>query len=401
MANGISATNQVLLDLLANSLFDAKIDIDLSDISLQDLFLEAKAQTVLAVAFSALPKKSGETNPNLYQKWQIMSFAVAHESVKQMRANIEIEKLFKTAGLPVCTIKGFASDYYYSKKHVRQMGDIDFIVPIDRIEDGKKLLSQNEYICCDDEEEHDFHIGYKKNGNVFEMHKGITSFLDDEGKIEAFIGDAFENSMEVDISGEKLTIPDKFTHGLIMLLHMQRHMLDGGGVGLRHLCDWAVFVDAIDNDEWVTLFKEKLSNVKLWRFAQALSKTSSIFLKIKEKEWFSEIDDELATKLLQDMIIGGNFGGKSNERFQEVAYLSQTEKDKNVFVKYFKSYIKKVGLWKPFYRNHKVFLPIGMVAYFFRTSFLLIFGKKKMNFSKMHENTTKRNNLYGDIFGLK
>ena len=207
--------------------------------------------------------------------------------------------------------------------------------------------------------------------------------------------------MQVEINGAKLTVPDKFTHGLIMLLHMQRHMLDGGGVGLRHLCDWAVFVDSIGNDEWISIFKEKLSNIKLWRFAQALSKTSLLFLKIKEKEWFMEIDDDLATKLLDDMIIGGNFGGKSNERYQEVAYLSQTEKDKNVFAKYFKNYVKKVGLWCPFYRKHKILLPVGMIAYFFRTLFLLIFGKKKMNFSKMHESTTKRNDLYGNIFELK
>lgn len=401
MANGISAKNQVLLNLLANYLFDANLEIDLSEVSFKELFEEAKAQTVLAVAFSTLPKTVSEEDLKLYKKWQMMAFAVAHQNIKQINANIALEKLFADANLPICTIKGFASDYYYSKKNVRQMGDIDFIVPVDKVLEGKKILLDNGYICSDEEESHDFHIRFSKNGDVFEMHKGITSFLDENGYIEKYVSNIFENCETVTINGADLTIPDKFAHGLIMLLHMQRHMLDGGGVGLRHLCDWAVFVDSIENDEWIDIFKEKLTSIKLWRFAQALSKTSCLYLKIKEKDWFKEIDDEIATQLLEDMILGGNFGGKSNERFQEIAYLSQTEKDKNIFLKYFRSYISKVKHWKPFYKNHKWLLPVGMVAYFFRTSFLLVFGKKKMNFSKMHESSSKRNNLYENIFEFK
>lgn len=401
MANGISATNQVLLNLMANYLFGANENIDLSEVSFEELFNEAKAQTVLAIAFSGLAKNISQDDLKLYQKWQMIAFAVAHANVKQINANIKLEKLFTDANLPICTIKGFASDYYYPKRNVRQMGDIDFIVPVDKVLQGKKILLDNGYNCSDEDEEHDFHIRFTKNGDIFEMHRGITSFLDENGYIEKYISNIFENCETVSINGETLTIPDKFAHGLIMLLHMQRHMLGGGGVGLRHLCDWAVFVDAVENDEWNSIFKEKLSNIKLWRFAQVLSKTSCLYLKIKEKDWFSEIDDELATQLLEDMILGGNFGGKSNERFQEVAYLSRSQKDKNVFVKYFRSFIEKVGHWKPFYKTHKWLLPIGMVAYFFRTSFLLIFGKKKMNFSKIHESSSKRNDLYGDIFEIK
>lgn len=401
MANGISPPNKILLDLLANSLFNANLEIDCEQATLKEIYDEAKAQTVVAFAFDALPKRFCEIDPTGYKKWQLIAFKSAQINIKQVQSNATLERMFKTAGIPICTIKGFASNYYYPKKHLRQMGDIDFIVPDNMLDEGKALLSENGFRCFDEEEIHDFHIGYSKNGDVYEMHKGITSFLDENGFIERYISDIFKHTQEVDYDGATLTIPDKFSHGLIMLLHMHRHMVDGGGVGLRHLCDWAVFVDSIANDEWIEIFQKKLTSIKLWRFAQALSKTSSVFLKINEKSWFSEISEELATQLLDDMIIGGNFGKKDNERYQEVAYLTQTEKDKNILVKYFKSYVKKVGLWKPFYKKHKWLLPFGMVAYLFRTSFLLIVGKKKMDFSKMHENTTKRNDLYSEIFELK
>lgn len=401
MSNGVSATNRVLLELLANSLFDAELNIDLGEVSLKELFKEARSQTVSAVAFDALPNDSRDKDPETFKKWQAMAFAIVQNNIHQMYSNAKLESLFKKTGIPICTIKGFASDYYYSKKHLRQMGDIDFIVPIHKVGDSKVILEDNGFYCSDEQEDHDFHIRFTKKGEIYEMHKGITSFVDKNGYIEKYISDIFANTEVVSIEGFKLTVPDKFAHGLIMLLHMQRHMIDGGGVGLRHLCDWAAFVDTIENDEWISIFEQKLKGIKLWRFAQALSKTSAVFLKIQEKEWFSEIDENLARELLEDMIIGGNFGAKDYERYREVAFLAQNEADKNIFRRYFTNYVKKVGFWKPFYKKHKWLLPVGMVAYFFRTSFLLIVGKKQMDFSKMRANTTKRNDLYGDIFEMK
>ncbi len=401
MANGAFTADKVLLDLIANSLFDAKLNIDLGDVSLEELFKEAKMQTVLAVTFDVLPKRLSEQNPEIFKKWQTMSFAIAQNNIHQLYSNVKLENLFKKAGINICTIKGFASDYYYSKPHLRQMGDIDFIVCMADVENSKKLLDDNGFICSYEEEDHDFHIRYTKKGEVYEMHKGITSFLDQNGYIEKYISNIFENTEVVNIEGLKITVPDKFAHGLVMLLHMQRHMIDGGGVGLRHLCDWAAFVNSIENDEWKAIFEEKLKSIKLWRFAQVLSKTSAVYLKIESKEWFSEIGEELAQALLEDLIIGGNFGIKDYERYREVAFLAQNGADGNVMVRYFKNYIKKVYYWNQFYKKHKWLLPIGMVAYFFRTSFLLITGKKKMDFNKIQENTTKRNNLYGDIFEMK
>ncbi len=399
MINGVSATSKVLLDLLANSLFDAKIDIDLQGISLAELYREANAQTVAAIAFDALPQTAKELDPILFVKWQTQSFAIAQKNINQLYANAEVESIFKTAGVPICTIKGFASDYYYSKKNLRHMGDIDFIVPIDQVEKGKEILESNGFKCSDEDEIHDFHIGYKKGNEIYEMHKGITSLLDENGYIEKYIEDIFDNTIAADFGIVNITIPDTFAHGFTMLLHLQRHMMNGSGVGLRHLCDWAAFVNVIDNDEWEKVFKSKLESIKLWNFAKVLSKTSSAFLKINEKPWFADIDDSLAEELLIDIVLGGNFGRKDMiGRYQGGMFMAQNEHEDKKIKIYAKGMARKVYVWKPFYEKHKWLLPIGTIAYLFRTLFLVLFKHKRIDITEAYKSGTTRNALYKKIF---
>ena len=397
--SNLSNESKVLIDLLANSLFNAEIKIDLNNINLKTLFNEAWSQTVLALAFDSLPSDARSQNEELYDSWQLLSFSVIQKNAKQLYSNSELEIVFNNANIPICTIKGFASNYFYGdKKHLRQMGDIDFIVPVEKISDSKNLLLNNGFECMQDEEDHDFHIAFKKNDELYEMHKGITSLLDGNENIEKYIADIFRTSAKSDFDSAKITIPDVFSHGLIMLLHMKRHMLTGGGVGLRHLCDWAVFVNSIENSKWEIVFKEKLNSINLWKFAQVLSKACNIYLKIPEQKWFSEIDTQIADNLLSDIILSGNFGKKDIKRYQEILFLSKTIKDENKLVFYAKGLINKIYSWKPFYKRHKFLLPFGIIAYVLRTLFLIIFRKKKYSFSDTHKSGKLRNDLYSKLF---
>ena len=42
-------------------------------------------------------------------------------------------------------------------------------------------------------------------------------------------------------------VPSDLHHGLILLLHNASHMT-AGGIGLRHLCDWAVYMERMTDD---------------------------------------------------------------------------------------------------------------------------------------------------------
>lgn len=48
-----------------------------------------------------------------------------------------------------------------------------------------------------------------------------------------------------------------FHHGLVMLLHLFSH-LTGARIGIRHLCDWALFLNSIEEKEFLKLFQEPI-----------------------------------------------------------------------------------------------------------------------------------------------
>jgi len=396
--SNISKLYITLLDLLSNALFDANKEIDLENVDFKELFKESKQQTVCALAFDQLPASASEAYPEVYLAWQLYCLKVVQSNISSFAANYELEKLLTNAGFPMCTIKGFSCAYYYPDSTLRQMGDIDFIIHKEKLKACENFLISQGFVRADDDGDHDFHISFKKNQMLYEMHERVTTFVDDAGYIEQYLQNVIETAVEVEFDTGKMLIPDTFTHGLIMLLHMQRHMISGGGIGLRHLCDFAVFVNAINNEDWIAMFSDKLKKVKLWKFAKVLGKISEKYLHVQTKEWFVDADEELVDQLLGDMILAGNFGYKDKKRYQELAFVSRDVNHRGKVAGLFNSYINKVYSWSPAVKKHKVLLPFAMIAYPIRTAFLVIFKKKKVSFAENLKSGSSRNDLYSKIF---
>lgn len=396
--SNISKLYSTLLDLLSNALFGANVQIDFENVDFTELFNESKLQTVSAVVFDKLPPAVGEKYPDTYVAWQMYSLKTVQHNITEFLANAELEALFKKAGLLMCTIKGFACAYYYPDSTLRQMGDIDFIVHKEELEECKNFLLESGFTRVDDDGDHDFHISFKKDKMLYEMHEKVTTFVDDAGYIEKYLENVIDDAITAEFDLGKILVPDAFTHGLIMLLHMQRHMISGGGIGLRHLCDFAVFVNSISDEEWRTMFEEKLKKVHLWEFARSLGKVSEKHLHMPAKDWFADADEELADQLLGDMIIAGNFGYKDKKRYQELAFVSRDVNHRGKLAGLYNSYINKVYSWSPRVIKHKVLLPFAIIVYPIRTALLILFKKKKVSVVDNFKSGSKRNDLYNKLF---
>ena len=164
-----------------------------------------------------------------------------------------------------------------ARKEERPDSDVDFLVKECDIERVDKLLTADGYVAR--KKEHSHHITYTKNGIRAEMHflpPGIP-----EGKTGERIKGYFENitdeARDAKTSVGSICVPSDFHHGMLLLLHTIHH-LTGDGLGLRHLCDWAVFVSSFKEAEFIALFEEKLKSVGMWEFAKILTKASGMFL---------------------------------------------------------------------------------------------------------------------------
>ena len=159
--------------------------------------------------------------------------------------------------------------------------------------------------------DHICHIVYRAEKKHFEMHFDISGVP--YGKpgelVHKYIEDIFDKSITHTTHSGSMQLPSKFHHGLIILLHTSHH-LTGEGIGLRYLCDWAVFLNSCSDEEFKDLFEEKFRAIGMWKFACVLSQICIKYLGCKPKPCLMNINSDISKELIDDILLSGNFGKK-------------------------------------------------------------------------------------------
>ena len=368
---------EIILNMLKKELFN-KDSVVAENFQWEDLWQEAQLQSVSTLVYSGATKLGIEDETSKKKS----ALQLLRNSNSFMN-HIKIATILNNAGIDYLILKGVISASHYPDPYIRPMGDTDVLVKKEDFETAKNLfiengLKTNKGDAVIDEQHH--HIDFIFNKQRVELHyalPGIPKNIMTE-KIHTLTDNVFEEAKYYDTIYGKIKGPADFHHGLIMLLHMQEHM-QKGGMGLRHLCDWAVFVNSFTEEEFKNIFEEKLKSIGLWHFACLLSQTSS-FLGLPQKQWMGN-DGEVSEKLLEDIISCGNFGRKDIKRVESQKYVpvvGNKKKKKSQVGQYIDYGINTtMEIW-PFYKKHKWLIPIGFTAYCIRTGYRLLTKKSKI-----------------------
>ncbi len=393
-----SKTQQIILTSLANSLFGAGKEICCPNEDLKNVFAESHFQTVSLLVFSEIVIGSDIGADAAALKNILACTLSANVTVDACHASLH--SVLKKAGIPYTIIKGCASARYYPDPLMRSMGDVDFLIRPDDFEKADAALKAEGYIP--NEKPHAFHAGYVKNNCRFEMHTepaGVPYAAAGE-KVREYLNSVFDDAREASSQFGTIALPSDFHHGLILLLHTSHH-LTGEGVGLRHLCDWAVFVNSMSEEKFLDLFEEKLRAIGLWKFAQTLTRLAITYLGCPEKKW-AQADSETVDGLMADTFSGGNFGQKNPDRSHESLIISSRGKDgigKTSMIKQFFISVNDVLYTKnKIYRKFKILLPFGWIFFCSRYVVRSLFKKRpKIRLKAVAAEASQRKKLYSKL----
>jgi hypothetical protein len=347
-----------LLSLLSQKLFNKPTSLSITD----SIKAEAQAQAVSTLIAS--------------------DYKTLGKNIRVINAHADLTEVFDD--IPFTSFKGYASACYYPQPIYRPMGDVDFIVSPENYDPAVEKLINAGYTRTGSE--HERHEVFRKDKVTFELHseiKGIPNGADGiitdsataEEKVRALLSDLIQTVRTVETQQGKIVIPDDFHHGLIMLLHVAGHMINDGGVGLRHLCDWAVYVNRVDVEQ----FRSQLEDIGLWTFACQLTAVCSRYLGLPEQSWAGMWDDQFLSSFIEDVLSAGNFGKK--EAGRRVALVLE----KSSFAE----------LTKKRYPQAKgILLPTFMVANMLRYGWLMARGKRKVIKPSTFTGAKGRNELY-------
>lgn len=312
----------------------------------------------------------------------------------------EIHELMAEAHIPYTIIKGCASAEYYPYPNLRVMGDIDFLVPKDYSDTVCQLLQINGF--TQNKNIHAYHIGLEKNGYSYEMHTDMPGMPEGEygDIIHHYLDDIFTAGKK--LNNPEMIVPCEFHHGLILLLHMSQHLLSEG-IGLRHLCDWAVFVSKCNDFE--LLFKEKLQNCGLWHFAQVITTVCTEYLGLDEQRWVDKAvlsNKALAEQMIMDVIASGNMGRKDPARSNQGYLISTWGKNgvpEHSVLKQTILTMNNVVMTKwPVSKSCHILFPIGWVVFGARHVFQMMIGtRSKMKVDSMISGAQHRKQIYRQL----
>ena len=152
-------------------------------------------------------------------------------------------------------------------------------------------------------------------------------------------------------------------------------------MGLRHLCDWAVFQNSFNKDDFCSIFKNLLKSVGLWQFTLVLSDVCVRYLGCPVILPVTEEISELSDKFIEDIFSSGNFGQKNEDRSHESLLISSPEQKNDekhitMILQAVRSVNEIVYRNWPFVRKFKVFLPVGWLFFGVRYVSRSLMGKR-------------------------
>lgn len=400
----LDSREQSLLKITAEALFCDNAELNKDELVGMDsemLYKEANMQAMFPLVHSVL-KKHGIANGG----YESAYFQKVASNIRVIHEHQELHQLLSANNVSYVVMKGSTSAMYYPEPFLRAMGDVDFLVDKSDLEKVGRVLEQAGFVRSEDNE-HECHIAYHRNANgirsIWEMHWAPGGIPDgDAGELtRQYLADIIDTAVPCTIKGSECLVPSPFPHGLIMLLHTAIHLINTG-VGLRHLCDWAVFANKFSDEEFYELFEEKLKSIGMWRFAQILTQLSIRYLGMPSKEWCGNSEEEYLELLMCDIFKGGNFGIKDSNRINQAKLITNSHKasvdETNLLIQLLRTMNEKARIAMPIVKRIPVLLPIGWIYAGGRHLIRIQKGTRpKIDVNDMVKGATERREIYKEF----
>ena len=290
------------------------------------LFEEGKRQSLLPVLYEGIQGiVSEEIKEILYMISQYERPKTLGMYYLYAEMNRAVEAL-KTAGFPVCVLKGPTVGAFYPMVEYRKSGDIDLWLKDvkafdERFEEAAAVLNQLGY-QKDEKMDSRYHIGFRNGkGLEIELHIALTGEFSNR-HLNSVMKDYTESLRGKDFATVKVLsyeYPTLAGEDLIFynLLHMLHHFTTKG-FGWKFICDWSMmFQKKRSSTEEVALF-HLLEDSHLLDFAEAVSLLAVEYLGLeKENVAFlisGEITEDVVLNLAKELFVAGELGLNNKNR---------------------------------------------------------------------------------------
>lgn len=221
------------------------------------------------------------------------------------------------AGIPVLVLKGSGVAELYPVPEMRKSGDVDVLIPGDRMGDATELLAGKGFQVGHSQHANHHLVFSSGDGIDLELHTMLAEPFRDNRinrAMDRLLPECFEKREYRECMGIALPIAPEPYQALQLLLHMMQHFLRAG-FGLKLLCDWVVFWNRDSVQDNVPEFLELADSCHVRGFAETITMVCKEFLGLREDLPMGRSRDrKLAEEFLQDVFAAEEFGKADKDR---------------------------------------------------------------------------------------
>lgn len=305
MNKDLQHIDRKLLGLLREALWGTPFDDCISAAEARQLIAQAEKQTVAGLLIDTLIKK----NVRMDQQTVFEAY-VRLEQIKRQNQTINaavtrFARLMDDEKIDYVVVKGQTLAVLYPEPLTRMSGDIDFLVSdyqrtaeVLRAKWGvdlpKRLLWKE--------------FAFTYGNALYELHTFLVDF--GSRKHHRYWEQALAASTpaSVQVGGERVSVMEPTLYAAYVFIHLFFHFIYTG-IGLRHLCDWAIMMhhyrDEIDKERLETLLKNVGLLKAFCAFGTILVDDLGmpdfpLALRDEDRKW--------QPRIMKSVLQGGNFG---------------------------------------------------------------------------------------------
>ena len=364
---------KALFALLAYELFGKEPHIETDTIEWQNMLRTANEHAVTPLLYSGMNRMEGVPQ-SIFDSVERSAVRSAIMSDRMSKIQDEILRSLKKEQVNATVLKGTSVAACYRHPEVRITGDIDILIAPEDTETCGEILIREGFMR---ESESELHTVYRSRQVVVEAHWRVSRYpATAKGKFTgSLMEDALKNVVLQRFGQYEFPVLDTPYQLVSLLSHMERHM-GASGIGLRQLCDWAVSVHRVTDEESEAVIN-MLEKCGLLRFAQILTKVCEKYLGLPACEWLSPVPDELVEETISEILSVGNFQAQHENRPFASALIDPYDLDgdgkRRLVRTYFRRVERKMQNEYPWAKS-RMWVPVFGVFYFGRLCFGLIKG---------------------------
>ena len=283
-------------------------------------------QTVVPIVTDGINRLPGEFLPAEPERLDPFLGDMMATAKRNRMLDAFIPKVFHALeDIPVVLVKGQSLAQDYPDPERRQPGDIDLLL-LPRSYEAAKSILLPKATKVSEEEPAIWHQGMHFRSIEVEIHGSIGTLMSRklDRQLAALLEQQFDGRPfpEVSIGGAGIPVPEADFNALYIFVHFLHHYWSGG-VGIRQLVDWMVFVSVHKRDIHPVVLEKRLKELGLLHLWEVFTGFAQEYLGCPAEKLplAARPDAKKNARIWKYIRRCGNFGKNQDRTRKEEPYL--------------------------------------------------------------------------------